>query len=83
MEPHVASCVPKGGEVLGSEGPVSARAGEIARENAVYRCESCERRMPVHSGVPIEDCPDCGHPSFQTGLASQPRPAEAVINGMA
>ena len=62
---------------------MSARAGEIARENAVYRCESCERRMPVRSGVPIDDCPDCGCPSFQTGLMSQPRPAEAVVNGMA
>jgi Zn finger protein HypA/HybF involved in hydrogenase expression len=61
---------------------VSAKAGEVARENAVYRCEGCDHRMPVHSGVPIGDCPHCGCPSFQTGLASQPRPVELVLDGI-
>ena len=61
---------------------MSAKAGDIARENAVYRCEGCNRRVPVHCGVPIGDCPDCGCPSFHTGLASQPRTADAVLDGI-
>lgn len=61
---------------------MGARAGEIARENAVYRCESCDRRMQVHSGVPIDDCPNCGSPSFQTGLANQPQRFESIVNGV-
>ncbi len=59
---------------------MSARAGDIARENAVYRCEGCDHRVPVHSGVPIDDCPGCGSPSFHTGLASQPRAADVVLD---
>jgi len=61
---------------------MSAKAGDVARENAIYRCEGCDRRMPVHSGVPIDDCPSCGSPSFQTGLAIQPRAAEVVLSGI-
>ena len=69
-------------EVLRGVGGVSAKAGEIARENATYRCESCDLRVPVHSGVPIDDCPNCGCPSFQTGLASQPRRSPSIITGI-
>ena len=47
---------------------MSARASEIARETAVYRCEECDQTMPVRKGVQIEDCPNCGCPSFQTAL---------------
>ena len=61
---------------------MSAKAGDVARENAVYRCEGCNNKMPVRSGVPIDDCPNCGCPSFQTGLASQPRPVEVVLDGI-
>lgn len=61
---------------------MSAKAGDIARENAIYRCQGCDHRMPVHSGVPIGDCPVCGSPSFQTGLAPQPRAADVVVNGI-
>jgi rRNA maturation endonuclease Nob1 len=61
---------------------VSAKAGDVARENAVYRCEGCYSKMSVRSGVPIDDCPNCGSPSFQTGLASQPRPVEVVLDGI-
>jgi hypothetical protein len=38
--------------------------------------------MQVHSGVPIDDCPNCGCPSFQTGLASQPQRLESIIDGV-
>lgn len=61
---------------------MSAKAGDTARENAIYRCEGCNRRVPVHSGMPIGECPDCGSPSFQTGLAIQPRTADVVLNGI-
>jgi ribosomal protein L37AE/L43A len=61
---------------------MSARAGEIARENAVYRCEGCDRHTLVRSGTPIDNCPHCGCLSFQTGLASQPRRFEAGIDGI-
>ena len=62
---------------------MSAKAGDIARENSIYRCEGCDQKVPVHKGVPIADCPHCGSASFQTGLAAQPRVVEAAFNGIA
>jgi ribosomal protein L37AE/L43A len=62
---------------------VSAKAGEIARETAVYRCEECDERIPVRNGRPIDDCPNCGCPSFFTGLVGQPQPTPVVFNGIA
>ena len=61
---------------------MSAKAGEIARENGIYRCEECEQRMPVRNGTPIEECPHCGSASFFTGLIGQPRPAELAFDGL-
>ena len=62
---------------------MSAKAGEIAREDAVYRCEECEQTIRVHMGSPIEDCPSCGSASFFTGMVKQPQPVDSVINGIA
>src|SRR5690348_6528457 len=49
---------------------MAAKAGEIARESAMYACESCARTLPVHQGTPIPNCPSCGNESFQTGARS-------------
>jgi predicted RNA-binding Zn-ribbon protein involved in translation (DUF1610 family) len=49
---------------------MAAKAGEIARESAMYACESCARTLPVHEGTPIPNCPSCGNESFQTGARS-------------
>jgi len=62
---------------------MSAKAGEIAREDAVYRCEECDRTMRVRMGFPIEDCPGCGCASFFTGVMKQAQPVDAALNGVA
>ena len=46
---------------------MTAKAGEIARENATYSCQNCGGNVAVHNGKPIQDCPECGHESFITG----------------
>ena len=54
---------------------MTAKAGEIARENATYSCQNCGGNVAVHNGKPIQDCPECGHESFITGartLSNQP-----------
>jgi predicted RNA-binding Zn-ribbon protein involved in translation (DUF1610 family) len=54
---------------------MGAKAGEIARENAAYRCTGCHRQINVTDGYPIPDCPQCGSGSFLTGtrtLQNQP-----------
>ena len=61
---------------------MSAKAGEIARENGTYRCEECDQRVPVHNGNPIAECPHCGSSSFFTGLMSQPHRSEIALNGI-
>src|ERR1700694_3328089 len=63
---------------------VSAKAGEVARENGVYRCEGCHQRMAVQTGALIGQCQYCGSASFETGwrtLANQPT-AEAFFHGL-
>jgi ribosomal protein L37AE/L43A len=46
---------------------VSAKAGEVARETAPYRCENCNHRVDIKPGALITECEKCGHPSFKTG----------------
>jgi len=46
---------------------VSAKAGEVSRETAVYRCESCHHRVVTRAGALISECEKCGSPSFKTG----------------
>jgi ribosomal protein L37AE/L43A len=63
---------------------VSAKAGEIARESGVYRCEKCQQNTSVQVGVPISECRHCGNASFVTGwrsLSNEPR-TEAVLDGV-
>jgi len=63
---------------------VSAKAGEIARESGVYRCEKCHQNTTVQVGLPIRECDHCGHTSYVTGwrsFANEPR-GEAVLDGV-
>ena len=46
---------------------MSAKAGEVSRETAVYRCESCHHRVVTRAGALISECEKCGSPSFKTG----------------
>ena len=46
---------------------VSAKAGEVSRETAIYRCENCNHRVVTKAGALIADCEKCGHTSFKTG----------------
>jgi len=46
---------------------VSAKAGEVSRETAIYRCESCHHRVVTKAGALINECEKCGHTSFKTG----------------
>jgi predicted RNA-binding Zn-ribbon protein involved in translation (DUF1610 family) len=63
---------------------MAAKAGEIARESAMYACESCARTLPVHQGTPIPNCPSCGNESFQTGARSlRNKSPVPVISGFA
>jgi len=62
---------------------LSAKAGDIARENGTYRCKDCAQKVPVHNGAPIRPCTNCGCESFVTSLNSNPRPAAATLNGFA
>jgi len=49
---------------------VSAKAGEVSRETAVYRCECCHNRVVTRAGALISECEKCGSPSFKTGWNS-------------
>src|SRR3954467_5241852 len=55
---------------------VTAKVGELAREDATYRCEACRHNVRVVQGQMIEPCPNCGSENFLTGspetLANQP-----------
>jgi len=46
---------------------MSAKAGEVSRETAFYRCENCHHRLTLKAGALITPCEMCGHTSFQTG----------------
>jgi ribosomal protein L37AE/L43A len=46
---------------------VSAKAGEVSRETAIYRCENCNHRVVTRAGALIADCEKCGQTSFKTG----------------
>jgi len=46
---------------------VSAKAGEVSRETAVYRCETCHHRVATRAGALINECEKCGSASFKTG----------------
>ena len=46
---------------------MSAKAGEVSRETAIYRCESCNHRAVTKAGALIAECEKCGHTSFKTG----------------
>lgn len=61
---------------------MTAKAGEIARETAIYLCESCRRELPVHNGAPMPNCPSCGCGSFLTGVRTlRNQPTVAVPFG--
>jgi hypothetical protein len=63
---------------------MAAKAGEIARETAMYSCECCAKALRVQDGVPIQDCPICGNGSFQTGMRSLRNKSDApAISGFA
>ncbi len=53
--------------IVMTESQVSAKAGEIARETAGYRCQNCNQEVLVLVGHPIQACSDCGKESFDTG----------------
>lgn len=56
---------------------MSAKAGEVSRETAIYRCESCHHRTATKAGALIAACEKCGHSSFKTGWNrsfAQPQP---------
>jgi ribosomal protein L37AE/L43A len=46
---------------------VSAKAGEVSRETAIYRCENCNHRFVTKAGALIAECEKCGQASFKTG----------------
>ena len=46
---------------------MSAKAGEVSRETAVYRCENCHHRVVTRAGALIGECEKCGSSSFKTG----------------
>jgi len=46
---------------------VSAKAGEVSRETAIYRCENCNHRVVMKAGALIAECEKCGQTSFKTG----------------
>ena len=60
---------------------MSAKAGEVSRETAIYRCENCQHRTVTRAGGIIADCEKCGHTSFKTGwnrsFATPPSRAKA------
>lgn len=62
---------------------MSAKAGDIARENGIYRCESCAQKVPVRNGAPIRQCSNCGCTAFVTSLISNARPLARSLNGIA
>jgi DNA-directed RNA polymerase subunit RPC12/RpoP len=43
---------------------MAVRAGELARETAVYCCESCSEQFVVIQGAVVRECPGCGHHAF-------------------
>jgi ribosomal protein L37AE/L43A len=49
------------------ENLLSAKAGEVARETAAYRCEKCNHRQDIRAGALISECSNCGNASFKTG----------------
>jgi len=46
---------------------MSAKAGEMSRETAIYRCENCQHRVVTRAGALIAECEKCGSVSFKTG----------------
>ena len=58
---------------------MTAKAGEIACETAVYRCQNCHQHVSVNIGLLMPDCPNCGNEGFDTGwrtLRNQPATEE-------
>ena len=43
---------------------MSEKTGEIARENASYRCETCNTHIRLTVGVLIPKCATCGGEVF-------------------
>jgi len=58
---------------------LSAKAGEIARETAGYRCQDCNQEVLVHVGQPIQPCANCGSDSFDTGWLRKPKNGSPVV----
>ncbi len=62
-----------------TESEVSAKAGEIARETAGYRCQNCNQEVLVLVGHPIQVCSNCGKESFDTGWLRKPASGLPVL----
>ena len=58
---------------------MSAKAGEIARETAGYRCQNCNQEVLVLVGHPIQACANCGKESFDTGWLRKPQSGAPVL----
>ena len=61
------------------ESQVSAKAGEIARETAGYRCLNCNQEVLVLVGHPIQTCSNCGKESFETGWLRKPASGSPIL----
>src|SRR5579871_264205 len=69
-------------DMLTPREPMSARAGEIARESGAYKCCACSHQVNVIDGCPIPDCANCGEGAFHTGtrtVQNQPASMERVL----
>ena len=62
---------------------MSAKAGEVARETAAYRCEECNHKVNIRAGALISECEKCGNSSFKTGWnVAFARPARAQAEAL-
>ena len=61
------------------ESQVSAKAGEIARETAGYKCQDCNQEVLVLVGHSIQACSNCGKESFETGWLRKPKDGLPVL----
>ena len=43
---------------------MAVKAGELARETAVFCCESCSEQFVVIQGSVVRECLSCGHHAF-------------------
>lgn len=48
---------------------MTEKAGEIARETSLYRCENCNTHIRLVTGELIPKCPTCGKGTFDISNA--------------